>query len=106
MNLKTLNRLVGSDGAIDWSCFPQLDSPSVFGAILDPERGGSYLLRPTVAFEHDSFPFVHHPVDRGRKVVPGFGSRSELPSRSSALGTSTFSYLLQERLAPFLPELA
>ena len=34
--------LVGMNGAIDWFCFPHFDSPSVFGAILDDERGGRF----------------------------------------------------------------
>lgn len=38
--------LVGADGTIDWFCAPRFDSPSVFGAILDPDRGGSWRLTP------------------------------------------------------------
>ncbi|MFW5789535.1 MAG: glycoside hydrolase family 15 protein [Spirochaetota bacterium] len=34
--------LVGTNGAIDWFCYPAFDSPSVFGAILDDERGGTF----------------------------------------------------------------
>ena len=38
--------LVGLDGAIDWCCLPRFDSGSVFAAILDPERGGTWSIRP------------------------------------------------------------
>lgn len=38
--------LVGTDGTIDWFCAPRFDSPSVFGAILDKDRGGSWRLEP------------------------------------------------------------
>jgi GH15 family glucan-1,4-alpha-glucosidase len=38
--------LVGADGSIDWLCVPRFDSPSVFAAILDDEKGGRFKIAP------------------------------------------------------------
>lgn len=52
--------LVGQDGAIDWLCLPRMDSPSVFGALLDEERGGTFSVTPDgewdslLCYEEDS----------------------------------------------------
>jgi len=37
---------IGIDGSIDWMCLPYLDSPSVFAAIVDKDKGGRFRLQP------------------------------------------------------------
>ena len=38
--------LIGRNGSLDWWCAPRFDSPSLFGALLDAERGGRWKLAP------------------------------------------------------------
>lgn len=38
--------LVGINGSLDWLCIPHFDSPSVFAAILDDQKGGRFRISP------------------------------------------------------------
>ncbi|MBF9069855.1 glycoside hydrolase family 15 protein [Streptacidiphilus fuscans] len=49
--------LVGTDGTIDWYCPPRFDAPSVFGSILDADRGGSFALTADVPARTRQFYF-------------------------------------------------
>ena len=43
--------LVGRDGALDWMCLPFMDSPSVFAALLDDQKGGCFAIRPATPYD-------------------------------------------------------
>lgn len=36
--------LISQEGSIDWFCFPEFDSPSIFAKLLDTDKGGSFSL--------------------------------------------------------------
>ncbi len=40
--------LVGKTGSIDFMCYPDFDSPSVFARLLDDEKGGHFQLSPVL----------------------------------------------------------
>jgi hypothetical protein len=51
--------LIARDGSVDWLAWPDLDSPTLFAAVLDPVRGGRFLLQPDV------------PCTAARRYLPG-----------------------------------
>lgn len=51
--------LVGMNGSIDWCCIPSFDSPSVFGALLDINKGGFFRIAP----------MLEHTTNMGQKQL-------------------------------------
>lgn len=43
--------LISARGSVDWLCLPRFDSPSIFGALLDARRGGSFQVCPEGEFD-------------------------------------------------------
>ena len=43
--------LVAADGSVDFLSLPSIHSPTTFGALLDPDKGGRFTLAPTVDYE-------------------------------------------------------
>ncbi len=43
--------LISLQGSIDWLCWPRFDSRSIFGRILDHDRGGYFSIQPAVPFQ-------------------------------------------------------
>jgi GH15 family glucan-1,4-alpha-glucosidase len=43
-NMRTV-ALIGMNGSIDWYCYPYFDSSSIFGAILDDDKGGRFQIQ-------------------------------------------------------------
>jgi len=63
--------LISEHGSIDWFCFPDFDSPSVFAKILDEEKGGCF------AFTVDeSFNITQHYIPHTNILCTSFESLS------------------------------
>ena len=45
--------LVGLNGSIDFMCFPNFDSPSIFASILDKDKGGFFQITPMYGEMHN-----------------------------------------------------
>lgn len=56
--------LIAADGTIDWMCVPDYDGASIFGVLLDAERGGFWRLGPSVPITGTQGYLEHSPAVR------------------------------------------
>ena len=76
--------LVALDGTIDWLPLPGLDGPTIFGTLLDAERGGSFSLAPVGEYESE------------RKYLPATNVLETTFSTASGVATVTDVLSLQD----------
>jgi GH15 family glucan-1,4-alpha-glucosidase len=62
--------LIGLDGSIDWLCLPHIDSPSIFGALLDDKKGGRFAVTPLEEWDSEA-----HYVPETNVLVTRFRTR-------------------------------
>jgi GH15 family glucan-1,4-alpha-glucosidase len=86
-NLRTI-ALIGLDGSCDWLCFPFIDSPFVFGALLDDGKGGRFLVRPAGAFDSTA----HY--EPGTNVLV-----TRFRTRTGILRLTDFMHIVRRRLS-------
>lgn len=102
--------LVSTDGTIDWYCPDRFDAPSVFGALLDPARGGYFRIAPTSPGSHAKqlyFPDTNVLITRFlspagvgevQDFMPIASSRQQLVRRVVAVrGSMTYRLELEPR---------
>ncbi len=75
--------LISLRGSIDWFCFPHMDSPSVFGALLDADRGGFLAVRPA-----EEFDAISSYLPRTNILVTRFRTRSGVLSLTDFMPVS------------------
>src|SRR5262250_260597 len=82
--------VVRRDATIDWLCLPNLDSGSVFAALLDSERGGAFELAPTI------------PCRAERRYLPGTNVlETTFRTDAGAVRVTDALTLPDARLGPF-----
>jgi GH15 family glucan-1,4-alpha-glucosidase len=86
-NLHTV-ALISANGTVDWYCSPRFDSPSMFAALLDTERGGRFVLRPAGGEWHNRQLYLPDTnVLITRFLTPGGSVRSRISCRSGRSAT-------------------
>ena len=63
-----ISALIDKDGKMIWCCMPRLDSPSVFAALLDSERGGFWSIEPMGVATGEKYE-VHQSYMRNTNVL-------------------------------------
>jgi alpha,alpha-trehalase len=58
--------LIGKEASIDWLCLPFFDSPSLFGRILDEERGGFFRISAEDVIKVEQSYAFHTPILKTR----------------------------------------